>query len=423
MKKSTIITIVAFVLGIIVLAAGFVLLTDNNISKSIREKKTTTTTKPTTTTAPNNYAYPAPDYKIIDFFQEDVTQWITLGQCKDLVVEVDKVNITEEDIDSRIHLILCQKDLHSKQLTGTTEEKVVFSFDYTGYLLEEDGTRGKAFDGGSNKNQLAYIDGNNLITLSTSSSELGSFIDGFAQGMLGMSVGETKTLDITFPKDYHSADMAGKKVEFDVTINFIAQTNFDDDTASHISNKKYTTVDAYRENLRKELEESLKNQNDQVVLLEILNNVTVVASSEKQYEYMFAILCEQVDYYVDYYAQFGYKMTFGEMLKQLTGYNSIDELEKYTQELIASEDAQLIIKQNILPYAIIASEQIEMTEEDYNAKLEELCEEQKKTAEELYEAYTEEFIRAFLKEIVLMEKAEKCLEDMIDTCVCVEKSN
>ena len=61
MKKSTIITIVAFVLGIIILGTGFVLLTDNNISKKFRElmNKTTasTTTTTTTTTKPPRWIY------------------------------------------------------------------------------------------------------------------------------------------------------------------------------------------------------------------------------------------------------------------------------------------------------------------------------------------------------------------------------
>lgn len=423
MKKSTIITIIAFVLGIVVLTTAFILLTDNNISKKF--KPTTTVPSTTPTTAPNIYAYPAPDYTTFDFLVDDVTQWVTLGQCRDLVVDVDKMEITEEDIDLQLHIILCQKDLHSKKLSGTIEEKNIFSFDYTGYLLKEDGTtRDKEMSNGKATGQLAYIDGNDLITLSTSSSQLGGLIDGFAQGMLGMSVGESKTLKITFPEVYPlNPDMAGKKVEFDVKVNYIAQTNFDDDTAKHISNNKYNTVSEYKENLRKELEDSLEYQNKQIILSKILDNVTIIASAEKQTEYIFSLLCAKVESYVDQYASFGYKITFGEALKNMGGYNSIDELRKYAQEVAASDEGQLAIKQNTLLYAIIVSEQIEMTEEDYNTELEKLSKEMNKTVDKLYEEYTEEFIRIFLKERILLDKAEKSLEDMIATCECVLKNN
>ena len=212
-------------------------------------------------------------------------------------------------------------------------------------------------------------------------------------------------------------------MEFDVKVNYIAQTEFDDDTAKHISNNKYNTVSEYKENLRKELEDSLEYQNKQIILSKILENVTIVASAEKQTEYIFSLLCEQVESYVDQYAALGYKLTFGEMLKNMSGYNSIDELRAYAQEFAASEKGQLAIKQNTLLYAIIVSEQIEMTEDDYNTELEELSKEMNKTVEQLYEEYTEEFIRVYLNEQILLDKAEKSLEDMIATCECVLKSN
>jgi hypothetical protein len=94
MKKSTIITIVAFVLGVVVLAAGFVLLTDNNIS----DKLFPTTTTTTTTTGGGGSSPQRPQYDPMDFFKEDVSKYITLGQYKGLDIEVEQTEISQEQI-------------------------------------------------------------------------------------------------------------------------------------------------------------------------------------------------------------------------------------------------------------------------------------------------------------------------------------
>lgn len=404
MKKSLIITIVCFALGVVVLAAGFILLTDNEISKSIFTTTTTTTTK-----AP---AEPAPEYKVYNFYEENISDWITLGDYKGLKVEVEQTKISEADIDMQIHILLCQKDLQSKQLSGNVTQKVIFNFDYTGYLLKDDGTRGEAFEGGTGTNQLAYIDGNDLVTVS--SSGLGGFIDGFAQGMIGMSVGEKKSIKITFPDDY-SAEMAGKKTEFEVKINYIAKTTFDNATASYISNNTYKTVSEYRQSVRKDLEDALKEQNNQSILLEILNNATVVASVEKQNEYIFGLFCAEVDYYVEMYQAYG--ISFGDMLKQF-GFNSVAELREYSEEYAKSENGQLTIKSSALNYAIIEAEKFEITDEEYKEALKKLCEDNKKTEEELYEEFTEATIKSYIEENILIEKAS---EFILNNNSCIDK--
>ena len=96
MKKSTIITIVAFVVGIIVLATGFILLTDNNISKNLF---TTTTTTPTTTTTTKP---PRTQYNAMDLFNTDMSQYVTLGDYKGLTIETEQLEVSDEDVNWQI---------------------------------------------------------------------------------------------------------------------------------------------------------------------------------------------------------------------------------------------------------------------------------------------------------------------------------
>lgn len=69
---------------------------------------------------------------------------------------------------------------------------------------------GKAFEGGSTGK------GGTDIVLGAS-----GYIAGFDDGVIGMKVGETKDLDLTFPEDYHEKSLAGQPVVFTVTLNYI----------------------------------------------------------------------------------------------------------------------------------------------------------------------------------------------------------
>jgi trigger factor len=75
-------------------------------------------------------------------------------------------------------------------------------FDYSGFL------DGKAFDGGTAKNQELLIGS-------------GNFIPGFEEAVIGHTPGSEFSIDVTFPKDYHAADLAGKAVIFKITIHYI----------------------------------------------------------------------------------------------------------------------------------------------------------------------------------------------------------
>ena len=131
MKKSTIITVLAFTLGIVVLAAGFILLTPNNISNKVFP--TTTTPAATTTTTPTSTTTtkPRPDDVPMDFFNDDISSFVTLGDYKGMTVEVDTIEVSDEEIDFEIGIILAQKKEFTKDRSEIAiTEKTIFSFDF-----------------------------------------------------------------------------------------------------------------------------------------------------------------------------------------------------------------------------------------------------------------------------------------------------
>ena len=79
-----------------------------------------------------------------------------------------------------------------------------------------------------------------------------TFIDGFEKGLIGAKKGETRTLNLTFPKDYHSSELAGQAVTFDVTINKVfgeTPAVFNDDYVK-ANIPGYTSAERYKEDLK-----------------------------------------------------------------------------------------------------------------------------------------------------------------------------
>ena len=395
MKKSTIITIVAFVLGIVVLATGFVLLTDNNISKSIREKKTTTTT--TTTTIPTTTTTaPRPTYDPMNLFDTDVSQYVTLGDYKGMTIEVEQLEATDEEIDFYIEQLLAIDGEYTKIREGIISEKVVFSFDYTGYLMKEDGTRDKAFDGGAGTNQLAYISEDVLYTLS--SSGVGTFIDGFAQGILGKNVGETFDIQATFPEKYQSADLAGKKVIFEIKLNHITQGNFTDGWVKEYSKDEYKTCDEYKEYARKTINDTLKSNRVNLLWDTIIDNAVIIEVPEQEYNYWYYQFRDEIEYYVMMYQMYGYSYTYEDIL-QMYGFENDEALQEYAKEIVIEE---LVI------FAIIQAENITATDEEYRILLDSLIEQMGKSEEEVLNTYSEEKIR----QQIILNKVDGIVYDL-----------
>lgn len=127
----------------------------------------------------------------------DVKDYVKLGEYKGLeITHPDPEEITDEYRDSYINYLLSMNPVEGVKNGDTV------NIDYSGKL------DGVAFDGGT-------AAGQNLTIGS------GQFIPGFEEGLIGYKIGDTADIELTFPEDYHSAEMAGKTVVFTVTINSI----------------------------------------------------------------------------------------------------------------------------------------------------------------------------------------------------------
>ena len=389
MKKSTIITVVAFALGLAVLAGGFVLFTENNIS----DKLFATTTTTTTTTAP------ADTYEPIDYSQVDVKQYIQLGQYKDITVEVESLSASDELINEQIDMMLISNGEIEEVTSGAINEGTIFSFDFTGYL------DGVAFEGGAGTDTLAYIENNVLYIVSGS-----TFIDGFAQGMLGANVGDELSLDIKFPDNYGNAELAGKSTVFEVKINYIAKAaNLTDDLINEMTDGAYKTAAEFRAYAKEYFDASIVSYNQSIAWDQVLSNsVFTIDPAEKKYYY------DSIYDEITIYAQM-YSMTASDFLG-MGGASYVLGIEIYSLAEL-DEYVDSYIKEMILMAAIIAEESLEVTEDEFNTFVDSVIESTGGTREELIEQYGEEYI----KKVILDNEAQELIFDSVKYVLTTDK--
>ena len=165
---------------------------------------------------------------------------VKLGKYKGIDLSIDKVEVTDEEVDAQVNSILASNP-NSQDITDrAVENGDIANIDYEG---KKDGV---AFDGGTAKGYDLHIGS-------------GSFIPGFEDGVVGMKIGETKDIKLTFPEDYQSTELAGKEVVFTVKVNSIkveTPATLDDAWVEKYTNGKQKTVADFKESTRKEIAES-----------------------------------------------------------------------------------------------------------------------------------------------------------------------
>ena len=168
---------------------------------------------------------------------------VTLGEYKNLYLEVRSTDISDERVDDYIDNLVNGSPVY-EEVDRPAENGDTVNINYRG--LKD----GVPFDGGT-------ADGYDL-TLGTN-----TFIDGFEEGLVGAKKGDELSLDLTFPAEYHSAELAGQAVVFEVTVNAVkvAKTaEFNDEWVASYTGGAQKSADEFREQVRKTLADQSKRQ-------------------------------------------------------------------------------------------------------------------------------------------------------------------
>lgn len=167
---------------------------------------------------------------------------VTLGQYKGLEVEKAEVSVSDAQVQAELDR-MAQNVASTETVERPAQMGDTANIDFEGF------DNGVAFDGGKGTD----------FDLKLGS---GQFVPGFEEQIVGMSAGEEKDIDITFPEDYH-ADLAGKPVVFHVKLNKVTVTNVpeqDDEFAKDVS--EFDTLEALKADIRAKALEQAQKQAD-----------------------------------------------------------------------------------------------------------------------------------------------------------------
>ena len=270
---------------------------------------------------------------------------VKLGKYEGVTVTKANVKVTAAEVKEALE---AERNKNARTVSVTRAAKLgdTVMIDYEGSV------DGVPFDGGKAEN---------------SPLELGShsFIDTFEDQLVGHKAGEEVDVNVTFPEQYHAADLAGKPALFKVKINEVTTKELpklDDEFASEVS--EFETLAEYKESIKKQLEEqkaveAKRAQEDEAI-------AKIVEKSKMDIpEAMIQTQCEDmVNEFAQRIAQSGLSM---EQYMQFSG-QTIDGLMEQVRP-----EAETRIKTSLVLDAIVKEQNIEATDADVDAEVEKMA--------------------------------------------------
>ena len=206
-----------------------------------------------------------------EYNYDDFSEFIKLANYKGVEYTPEIAEVSQDEIDKYIDDQLKQSATESKKITsGVAKADSIANINYIGRM------DGVAFEGGTGDN----------YDLDLANS---TFIDGFAEEIIGHSVGETFDVNVTFPEDYGSADLAGKPAVFETTINYLTEKVTPEYNLDYVKkNTEYDSIEAYEDSIREKLladkESQLTYKNQEKVFNMIVKDSKVIKYPDEEYK-------------------------------------------------------------------------------------------------------------------------------------------
>lgn len=308
-------------------------------------------------------------------YDYDLSQYVTLGEYKNLPATGGIYSFSEEDFQAQLAMILTKNAEPVEVTDRSVQDGDTVNIDYTGYM------DGEAFENGSDV-------GFDLVIGS------GSFIPGFEDGLIGAVTGETRTVDATFPDPYSpNPDFAGKTAQFEVTVNKITTSvvpEYNEDFL-RANYPEYDSLAAFEESVKASMEEEF-NYNNEMSLIDqvwaqVMDNATIIGYPEKEYNQLFE---DNLAYYENV-SQTYYNTDLETYLSEYEN-KTLDEFKTEVEAEVKN-----FMAEELVMYAIIRAEGIELTEEEYQSGLESYATSFNLTTDELLSYYTEDSLRTSIQ--------------------------
>ena len=211
---------------------------------------------------------------------------ITLKQYKGLEAVRKGAKVEDYQIDAEIERL---RQRNASLVTTENEAKYgdTVVIDYEGFI------DGVPFEGGKDENHSLEIGSN-------------SFIPGFEVQCIGAKAGSDIEVNVTFPEEYHAKDLAGKPAVFKVHVHEVKEKilpELDDEFAKDVS--EFDTLEEYKENIRKTLQENAENSSRDEFLDKILEQITADMEGDIPEQYIDERTQEQIEQFAQRLQQQG----------------------------------------------------------------------------------------------------------------------
>ena len=282
--------------------------------------------------------------KVILKFICAVKPEVKLGEYKNLPVKKKATRVTQKEIDAEVERLRERyADMEIKE-DGAVENGDTAVIDFEGFKDDV------AFEGGKGEDYPLEIGS-------------GAFIPGFEEQLIGMSKGESRDINVTFPENYGAADLAGQPAVFKVTVKDIkckVLPEANDELVKEAKIKDVETLEDYRAYMKKSLSENKERENEENFTNELLTKIVENA----EVEIPDAMIDSETDQMVNEFKQ--RLSAQGFTLEQFAAVTGQDE------EIIRGEmrkDAEKKVNVRLVLEAIAEAEDLTVSDEDIDAEL------------------------------------------------------
>lgn len=304
---------------------------------------------------------------------------VTLGQYKGVEVEKADASASAEDVEAELKKV---QEQNARLLT--VEDRGVEDGDQT--VIDFEGfVDGKGFEGGKAEDYPLTIGSH-------------SFIDTFEEQLIGKKIGEECEVNVTFPTEYHAADLAGKPATFKVTVKEIKVKELpelNDEFASEVS--EFDTLDEYKKDVEKKLAEKKEieanSKNEDAVVAKVVENASM----------------EIPDKMIDAQAE----NMVQDMARRMQSQGlSLDMYLKYTGMTVeqmkeqARPDAEKRIRTRLVLEAVAQAENIQISDEKVDEEVAKMAEAYKMEVDKLKSYMSESDIKQMKEDLAVQQAVD-----------------
>lgn len=282
---------------------------------------------------------------------------VKLGEYKGLEVEDFNTNVTDEDVTKELEALQSRHAELVVKEDGKAENGDTVVIDFEGFV------DGEAFEGGKAENYSLELGSN-------------SFIPGFEEQLVGLAAGESKDVEVSFPEEYHAAELAGKPAVFKVTLHEIKAKELPelDDEFAKDADDEVESLDELKEKIKTRLKNSKEHEAEH----HLRDTVVEKAAANVEVEIPNVMIDTEINRMMQEFEQ--RLQTQGMNLELYFQFSGQDQNALREQ---MKEEAEKRVRFNLTLEAIATAENLEATEEDVDAELAKMAEMYNMTVENI----------------------------------------